>query len=175
MPAMDIDFVRPRRGPGPLAWLLLASGLLVAGLAALDWRSAQLDRQSAQEQAERQTRQAQRARPARAAAPTVAPDTLKAGQLIEVALNRPWGRWLSELESLSAAPVALIGLEAQPVGRGLRLTGEARHMQDALDYVARLRALPSARSALLVSHEIRRDGAVEVLRFAVDMEWRVSP
>lgn len=175
MQAMNIDFVRPRRGPGWLAWLLLASGLLVAGLAAFDWRSAQIEGQFAQAQAERQTRQAQRARPARAAAPTVAPDTLKAGQLIEAALNRPWGRMLSELESLSAAPVALIGLEAQALGRGVRLTGEARHMQDALDYVARLRTLPSARSALLVSHEIRREGAVDVLRFAVDMDWQVSP
>ncbi len=175
MQAMNIDFVRQRRAARPLAWLLLACGLLVTSAVALDWQSAQADWQSAQAQAERQTRQAQAARPARAAAPTVAPDTLKAGQHIEAALNRPWGLLLSDLESLSAAPVALVGLEAQGEGRVVRLTGEARHMQDVVDYVARLRTLPSARGALLVSHEIRRDEAVEVLRFGVDLDWQAGP
>lgn len=175
MSALNIDFVRQRHGPRPLAWLLLACGLLVTAAVALDWRSAQADWQSAQAQAERQARQTQRARPVRAAAPVVAPDTLQSGQRIASALGQPWDLLLRDLESLSAAPVALVGLEARAQGQGVRLTGEARQMQDAVDYVARLRTLPSTRSASLTSHEIRRDGAVEVLRFSVDMSWQGKP
>lgn len=175
MPAMNLDFVRSRRAVPPLAWALLGTGLLMVSVVALDWRSAQDEWASVEAQAARQQQQTLRARPVRTAAPTVSSDTLKTAQRIEAALNRPWGRLLSDLETLSAAPVALVGLEAQAEGRLVRLTGEARQMSDVVDYVARLRSLPSARGARLVSHEIRRDAAVEVLRFSVDLDWRVEP
>jgi hypothetical protein len=53
------------------------------------------------------------------------------------------------------------------------MTGEALAMADVVAYIKRLRSLPLTRSAALATHETRRDGQVDVIRFSLDLVWKL--
>lgn len=176
MRALDIDFIRTRSAPPPLAWLLLLVGAVGLAVVLLDAADARAERQAAQEQLDRRQRidrTALPARPARAVA--LSAEQVRAGERLEAALDQPWGPLLSDLETLAGDRVALLGMEAQADGQRLRLTGEARQMADVVAYVRRLRDLPGTRRAVLSAHELREEGAVSVLRFTVDAQWGAAP
>jgi Tfp pilus assembly protein PilN len=67
--------------------------------------------------------------------------------------------------------VALLGLEVQTEKRTLRLTGEAKSMDDVAAYVRRLRDSRRIAGATIASHEERLAGAVKVIRFSLEAGW----
>lgn len=177
MQALDINFLRAQRTPGPLAWSLLLASVLGFAVVLLDAWSAQQELQAAQAQLDRRQRLALPSGPARPSAASLAlsAEQVRVGQRLEAALERPWGNLLSDLETLSGDRVALIGLDLQADGQRLRLVGEAAQMADVVAYVRRLRALPATRGAALATHELRQDGAVSVVRFTVESTWGAAP
>jgi len=169
--ALRIDFVRRRRFASPLGWLLLLVGAMGLGVVALDHSQAQDELLAVQARAQRQARGSQALALRRDAAP-VSPEAAVATARASSALAKPWDGLLRDLESLRDPRVALLAVEAQADARSLRLTGEARSMADVVAYVNRLRRLPLTRSAVLATHENRRDGEVDVIRFSLDMVWK---
>jgi hypothetical protein len=72
--------------------------------------------------------------------------------------------------------VTLLALQPESgVAKRLRLSGEARRLEDVLDYVKRLGAAPGLRNAHLVSHEVLVDGPRRAVRFALVVDWVEQP
>lgn len=121
------DFLRPCRGPHPLAGVALAAALLVLAVAALDAWQAHGSRQTAQERLD--TAQAMAARkPARAA---VDSPQQRAEREALAQLQRPWPRVFESVESVRVDGVAWLALEAGEQG-ALRLEGQAPDSAAAL-------------------------------------------
>lgn len=175
MSVRTIDFLRPARPPR-LAWLLLAAGLLAAGL---DFRleqrldDARVRRDLAQ--AEREAAEAQaRDHLAIAARPT--PETRRlAGAASELA--RPWLPTLRSVEAATLPPVYVLDLAVDPVKGRVHLEGEAPDFEQAVAYVERLGASGALVRARLVSHEQAQDPATgqSVVKFTVEADWGRSP
>ncbi len=168
--ALDINFTRRRRAASPLGWLLLVAGGLALGVVALDHQQAKVELQAVQERAQRQAREL-RPGPRRQVAP-VSPETAVAVARVGTALAQPWDGLLRELEAQRDPRVALLGIEAQAATRSLRMTGEARSMNDVVAYVNRLRRSALTQSAVLSTHEARREGEVDLIRFSLDLVWK---
>lgn len=178
MHALELDFARRRRPLSLIGLLLLLAGAAAAAVVATDYAEARanLERLEArQARLERQARQAvTKAPPARAGAVPAA-DAAPAAALAVAQLRLPWDALLGEIERIADAPVALLGVEGRGDARSLRLTGEAKSMDDAVGYLARLRQSPLIASAHLSGHEERQAGAVRVIRFSLDAVWSGSP
>ncbi len=174
MKPLQIDFVRaPAPYPG-WAWLVLALGAVGLAMAAAECLDARASWQEARAAHERLTPPAAAgARRATGTPPTA--EWRRAAARARQALERPWGRWLAELEARAEAPVALLTLEATGHAAPLRLIAEAREMNHAVAYVESLRGSPLVASATLASHERREADGVPVLRFTVEVVWRGDP
>ena len=101
----------------------------------------------------------------------MARDDVKATERIVSQLNLPWNALLQELENLADPGIALLSIESQGQTRTLRLTGEAKTIGDVVAYVTRLRESPQVAAATLSGHEEKQAGAVEVIRFSLDVDW----
>jgi hypothetical protein len=169
--ALQINFVRRRRFASPLGWLLLLVGVIGLGVVVLDYTQAQDELAAVQARSQRLARSDKPA-PARRNAAPVNPDTTRATVHASAALAQPWDGLLHELESLHDPRVALLSVDAKAEARTLRMTGEALAMADVVAYIKRLRRLPLTRNVALVTHETRRDGQVDVIRFSLDVVWK---
>lgn len=173
--ALDIDFIEHRRIASPLGLLLFAVGVMAMGVVAVDYLDAHEELQRVETQHARLLRQVRHdAAPRqhqRESAPTVARDDVKATERIVSQLNLPWNALLHELENLADPGIALLSIESQGQTRTLRLTGEAKTIGDVVAYVTRLRESPQVATATLSGHEEKQAGAVEVIRFSLDVDW----
>jgi Tfp pilus assembly protein PilN len=171
---LNIDFVQRRPRSSWMALAVLGAGLALLAVAladhvdardALAVADARLERLQA-----RQKRDQALQRRGEPAVQVVA--ETPAVRNVVAQLNLPWDALLRELEQHADASVALISIESQGQGRSLRLTCEAESMVDVLAYVKRLGASPGIAAATLSGHEVRPSGAVQVVRFSLDVSWR---
>ncbi|MBI4695294.1 MAG: hypothetical protein HY749_14850 [Gammaproteobacteria bacterium] len=94
-----------------------------------------------------------------------------------VELVVPWSALLSELEAASrdsAGRIALLGLEPDRVKRRVRITAQARTLEDALAYVKRLATIDVVRTPMLDSHEVRVDDPEHPIQFQVSADWSAA-
>lgn len=89
-------------------------------------------------------------------------------------LRSPWPELLAELELTSDLPVALLALDAEAKSRRLRLSAEAKTMDDVLAFVERLRQSKRLAEVFLLHQEERKVGAVSVIAFTVQAAWPES-
>lgn len=176
MQALRFDFVRARPRHAPMAWLLLALGLLGAAMALAELQDVHAQWQQAQQAVERVASAPRpRSGPAgNAGSDAVPPERARATARAQAALERPWGALLRALEVNASDQVALLSFDAAsgPAAEGrLRLIGEARGMAEVLAYVEALRAAPPVRKAELSHHEAREVEGQAVLRFSIDVDW----
>lgn len=171
--ALDMDFVRRRRLASPLGLLLFAVGMMATGAVVVDYLDAGEELHRVKVQQARLLRQVQHddASRGRESAPTVVRDDVQAAERVVSQLNLPWNALLRELENLADPAVALLSIEGQGQARTLRMTGEAKTMADVAAYVSRLRGSSQIDAATLSGHEKRQAGAVEVIRFSLDVDW----
>ena len=179
MRALDLDFARPP-GPGRLRsalWLTLGLGMLALvgwGLQRLD---ADVSRLAAQvDEAERAGRR-ERQPPRLAAADDEATrQALQRAQQVVAALNLGWGALFQRLEQLRQPGVTLLAVQREAgQDRRLRLTGEARRLDDALAYVSRLAASEGFANAHLIGHELQADGERQTVQFTLLADWVPPP
>ena len=176
--ALDLDFMRRRRLASPVGWLVLAAGLAFMATVALDYLDsrdtlAQLLQRQAQLQPPLRPQVASGASGASGARGASAPVLRAAGAdllQVQAQLAWPWDAVLRELESHAEPDLALLSIDMQ--GQRLRAVGEAPDMDTVVAWLGRLRSSPWILAADLASHEPRKDGAVSVLRFAVDIRWK---
>jgi hypothetical protein len=91
-------------------------------------------------------------------------------------LSTPWSLLLNDLESVakdSAKDVALLEIAPDRNKQTVRLSGEARSLQAALDYLGRLQKAESIIYPLLENHEIQTSDRNRPVRFVIVADWRL--
>ena len=171
--ALGIDFIEHRRFASPLGLLLFAVGVAAMGVVIVDYLDAHEELQRVETQHARLIRQVRHdAVPRRReSVPIVVKGDERAAERSVSQLNLPWNALLHELENLADPGIALLSIESQGQTRTLRLTGEAKTIADVVAYVTRLRESPQIAAATLSGHEGKQAGAVEVIRFSLDVDW----
>lgn len=169
MQSMHIDFVRPRSRISGLGWMILLVGIFSMAVAWLDNLEAQEELSTAQQAVDRKTR-LEKARN-RLVEPPVSTELAKVSERAGKALAVPWGKAFNDLESLAIDGIALVSLEMNGSTSSIRVTGEAKTMEDVVGYMERLRGSPSLVSVELASHEARTTQGVRVIRFSADLAW----
>ena len=153
--ACDLDFVadRPRR---PLAaWLLLAVGVGLAGLAGQRYTAL--------------SEQLATLAPPVTAAPT---PTRKTGIATkgDAAPTRNWGELLNPLENLHEPRIALLSLHGDAQRGEAKITAEARNAVDMLDWLVTLRQAGFA-DASLVRHAVQLEDEQQPVKFEIRLGW----
>jgi hypothetical protein len=167
MRSLKLDFLHPHPGVGWPAWLLLATGLALAGWAA--WQDRELDRAIAMETATQQRLDAV-PKPLRAAQTRVGQTgAVPAGEQLAL----PWTALFTRLEKVRVKkPVALIALEADGRRAEATLTAEAKSLNDMLAYLEALERDAGFRSVALASHVLREEDPQLPYRFVLRLGWR---
>ena len=174
--AIQLDFAGGRPALSLAGGLLLALGVVAAGVVLLEYRTV------TQHRAGLELKLAALARTdALAAAPTTTPADARIVVSAEQAatdLATPWTLLLSELEQASKetkGEVAVLGVEPDHGKHNVRVSAEARTLTLALAYVQRLQASRSLSYPMLDRHEIRADDAQHPVRFELTGAWRDLP
>lgn len=163
-----LDFTGAPRRPRLACILLFGAGVLACATLAFEFQSKLSERDGLQE------RLSALVHPRRVTTPTAARDTATAAA-IEKQLWIPWSRLLAELETASqdvASTVSLLEVQPDPAKHLVRITAEARTLQDALAYLERLQKSPALRYPMLESHELRKDDPEHPIRVKLSAEWR---
>lgn len=175
-PALDINFAAKRRAGSAVGGALLLLGVAALATVVVAYRGADAELALLEQRHERVARQQQPARtvqPPQRTASAARDDSLAMARV--AALAQPWGDVLLALEQSASPAVALLSVEGQGKSRQLRLTGEARSMDDVLAFARRLRESARIDAVQLTNHEERLTGAVTVLRFSLDASWKSAP
>jgi hypothetical protein len=174
--AIQLDFAGGRRGLSLAGGLLLAVGVVAAGVVLLEYHTV------AQHRAGLELKLAALARAdALAAAPVETPADARivvSAQQAATDLATPWTLLLSELEQASKetqGQVAVLGVEPDHAKHNVRVSAEARTLSLALAYVERLQASRSLSYPMLDRHEIRADDAQHPVRFELTGAWKDLP
>lgn len=152
------DFLRPVRGPHPLAWLACATALAVLGVAALEaWDAWQ---------------QSQAPVAAQVATPPPAPsraetDTQRSLQQALARLQRRWPQHFAALDAVDVPGITWLALDIGDSDQ-LRLQGQASGSAAAFAAADQLRRQPLWRAALLGRMDTPAPGAA--LRFEISAE-----
>lgn len=170
---LDIDFARERRSLALSEMLLLGCG--VAAVIAVGADYARVAGQHAAVQAG--IAAADASRRSASAAVRLSPEQDKAlraeverANVVAARLNLPWQTLFVDLESASGQGVTLLGFEPEGGGQRLRITGEARRMDDVTAFVRRLEGTASFGRPFILGHETRAGG----LGFTIGADWRRS-
>ena len=155
----ELDFLAARPRPPLAAWLLLAAGLGLAGLAGNRYL-ALAETQAALEQ----EHPAAVAKPKRAAA---------VGDPFDAARSRSWDALLRGLEARRPAKgadqIALLSLRGDAIRGEAQLTAEARSEVAMLAWLKALRTRFA--DASLVQHSVQKDAEQQPLRFDIRLHW----
>ena len=173
--AIQLDFSGARPALSLAGALLLAVGVVAAGVVVLEYRNI------SQHRAGLELKLAALARADALSSPAETPADARVAVSVEQAatdLATPWTLLLAELEQASKdsqGEVALLGVEPDHGKHNVRVSAEARTMKLALAYVERLQASRSLSYPMLDRHEIRADDAQHPVRFELTGEWRDAP
>jgi len=175
MHRIELDFVK-RSGVGNLAGLALLAGgiglLAVTALEAADWAAQRqaLDDQRARASGQSRTREA-RAVPEAQLRPEEA-RALREAAVVAARLRLPWQRLFDETADAAGEGVALTGLQPDAASRTVRIAGLARDLPAANAFVGRLQAKPGFAQAYLAQHDMQRKDPEAALGFVVLATWR---
>lgn len=187
-PPIELDLVPIRRPPALLGWMLLAGGMLCAGIEARHFIVAR------EELAERsrilhelRARQPVAA-PRVAAAPPLSIQEVQGAQRVIARLEADWSGVFAALARVRGADVAWVEIDmleaqgrasrpAEAAGatrlgtdtalQGLRLAGEARSLDVVLAVLDRMRREPALAGVELVSHEPAAQAGASFVRFVI--------
>jgi Tfp pilus assembly protein PilN len=90
-------------------------------------------------------------------------------------LKTPWNELLNNLESLTAAEVALLSVEPMPQKDTVRLVVEASTVADMLDYLASLQTRSALTEVSLISHQTQLLQPGKPVRFQIQGTWSTHP
>jgi Tfp pilus assembly protein PilN len=167
-PALQLDFIVPRRRSRTAGFALLAVALVLAGGLVLKQRETQqqlheLDAAAALLNAPR---------PALVIPRDKLEGEMKSAQATVRQLALPWAQLIDSLERASMKDVALLNIQPDAQSRVLRVTGEARREELMLQYLRRLSATGNFVEVHLVSHQVREDDPQRPIQFSVQARFR---
>ena len=173
MRALRLDFARSRAS-GRVGAVLLAAGLLAAigasaQFAALTreteaWEARAADLKSMSERSMKRVG-------AGAGDATALGGEVRSANAILAQMSVPWNALFRELEGAGGPNVSLLSVHPDIAGRQVRIAGEARNMQAALDYVAKLEETGTLRRVVLTGHETKQSGTQSPVGFSLAAEW----
>lgn len=105
---------------------------------------------------------------------TIAPEKIKELQESVRVLAMPWDGLFEAIESTQNKDVTLLSLEPNPKKQQLLLTGEAKNLQIALQYVAQLQKQPVLSQLFLQKHNVEEGDVSKPVRFTVQAKWEAS-
>ncbi|GAB3388911.1 pilus assembly protein [Azotobacter armeniacus] len=176
MRQLDLDFQR-RSLASPLGWVLLAGGLLLAGLIwAVQQRIAADTAHDAGELARLQQVQGGEVRqaPLSKADSLAQQASLAEMRRVSAALNLPWNGLFATLEMLPLKDVALLTLTPDARKRLLRITAEARNLEAMLEFHRHLEESDGLSDVSLLEHEVLVQVAERPIRFSLLATWEVA-
>lgn len=168
--ALMIDFAPRGRAPTAGGAALLALALALA--AGMLWHHRGLTLEAARLEAKLESQQLPQARrgSGKAPAPEAAAELVRANHVLRQ-LATPWNELFAAVEGAVGEHVALLGIQPDPAGARVTLSGEARSIGEALWFAQRLAAGGTLADAFLTGHEFRRDGAQRPVRFTLSARW----
>lgn len=172
-PALQLDFVAPRRRSRLAGVLVLAGGLVLAGH--LVWTFHETQKKLGQLDAAESLVGAPR--PARAQEGGVERRSRVDGEMkIALAtvrqLSLPWPQLIDSLERASMKEVAVLHIQPDAQSRLLRVTANARGEELMLEYVRRLGATGGFADVHLLSHQVREDDPQRPVQFSLQASFR---
>lgn len=90
-------------------------------------------------------------------------------------LSLPWGKLFQAIESSSSKQAALLSMEPDAEKDVVKLTGEAKNIEEVLGYIKRLSAQDVFSSVYLQSHQIQQQDMEKPVRFELLATWRMLP
>lgn len=179
MTLLRLDY---QRGMQPFPWagvVLLALALAMLALAGV--RYLELDKEAALWEAkarhamarDRQVTEARMAVSQRGTEET-ALEIKHANEVLQQ-LGLPWGKLFQAIESSSGKQAALLSMEPDAQKDVVKLTGEAKNLEDVLDYIRRLSAQEVFSSVYLQSHQVQQQDQEKPVRFALLATWKMAP
>lgn len=174
---LRLDFSkRPSRRPSLWGSVALGVGLLACTATGFDYLAAADDLAVLQHRRVSLERQGNR-QPSGLQPQTEAAASERAmGQIADAArqLRRPWDLLLRDLEGAVDDSVALLSIEPDAARQQLRITGEARHLDDALAFARRLENARSLQRPTLTGHQSRQGDGEPVVVFTILSGWKES-
>lgn len=167
MARLDFDFHTAPARPALSGLVLVLVGTAALAWSVLAWQAAR----DTEAGLALQIAALEKTRPA--STPRATPARLAAQETqTRIAAQLAW-RWQPAFDALAAAQdktIALVAFDASQAKAQLKLTAEARTLEDALAWIERLQQQPGVKRAVLVQHEIRTDAEQQPVRFAVNVE-----
>ena len=174
MRAPAIQFA-PRLGPQRILGIAIVIVGIVISSASL-WQyfaaSRELERIEADIHSAVTSADRRRAAAATRKTPPIAEPKVQAINHAIARLNVPWNELFAAFEAERSKEVALLALLPDPRRRVLAVQAETLTTRAMIDFVDRLRAMPSFAEAVLVKHERREQDTGQPYRFSVEVHWK---
>ena len=172
---LQLDYQRDHRRTPWIGIALLLLGFLVAGMGASRYKSLTEDvAQWEQRNSDVERRLERKAvKPKREPKDTqlVAQQITQANEVVRQ-LGLPWELLFREVEAARSDRVALLAIEPDAQKHVVRITGEARQLEDVLDYVTRLGKSRHLVDIYLQSHQAQTTMPDQPIRFALMAGWK---
>lgn len=179
---LQLDFIKnppfSLQSINRLGLVFLLGGLLLAGIVALHYQTqlstlkqAETALAQAQPKAiQTQTTQTQTAQTQTNTSP-VADEELRQARAVADELTLPWPSLLRALEQVEQPHIALLGITPNKKKRQLMLTGQAKHMPAALQYIEQLEASAMLSQVYLQKHEVDLNDSFKPVNFTIVASW----
>lgn len=172
---LQLDYQRDHRRTPWIGIVLLLAGLAAAGAAASRYQDLTADLA----QWEMRNNDVERRLERKVAKPKREPkDTQAVAQQINQAnevvrqLGLPWELLFREVEAARSDRIALLAIEPDAQRRIVRISGEARELEDVLDYVSRLSKSRHLTDIFLQNHQAQTSLPDKPIRFALMAGWK---
>jgi len=167
-PALQLDFVVPRRRSRVVGFLVLGISLVLAGGLVAKHRETQ----QRLHELEAAAALLSAPRPTLAIPRDKLEGEMKNAQATVRQLALPWGQLIDALERASMKDVALLNIQPDAQARVLRVTAEARREELMLQYLRRLGASGNFAEVHLLSHQVREDDPQRPIQFSLQARFR---
>lgn len=97
---------------------------------------------------------------------------IQSAREVLVHLDLPWERLFGSVESVTGKDVALLGIDPDPTKQTVKISGEAKHYDDVLDYARRLEASGPLYGVYLMNHKIETQDPERPIHFTLGAAWR---
>lgn len=167
---IDIDFVERRRRSSAAGVIVLLVGLAATWLTLSDYRNVSIGSELVTMNLTRYQSTPSRTRESH---PSV---DMAEVRLATQQLTTPWSVLLRDLELAaqdSGKEIALLEIAPDMNKKSVRVSGEARSLVHALDYVRRLQKTESLIRPLLENHEVLTADRERPVRFVILADWRM--
>ena len=170
---LHLEYARAPHAQPTWVWYLL--GFFIAALASCMWLYAdrQAERDGLALRLESRTRAEKPVQPAELSVEqqTELDARAKSAAIVLQELGRRWPELLERLEGAQGESIALLSLNLEGAKGMLRISGEARHLVDVLDYMHKLSSDAFLTEVVLEQHEVIENDTLKPVRFSLSARW----